>query len=174
MYPFIQNNFSIYRLYVFAGGYRSHSKFVYKQDYVFNISKCKQMLLSRKRNSATHPLMLLNGFPLEIMRSYKYLGFLMTSDLSWRDHIGFLCSKAKKMLRLLYRQFSSNSSSRTMKKLYLPLVRPLMECGGEVWHPHFPKTYRHWILCRSLPSGYVPDNGQQITNQCWTNLNFPT
>ena len=110
----------------------------------FNISKCKQMLLSRKKNSVAPTSMLLNGCPLQIVRSYRYLGFLITSDLSWSDHIGFLCSKAKKMLGLLYRQFSNNSSSLTMKKLYLSLVRPLLEYGAEVWHPHLSKDI--WAL----------------------------
>ena len=105
----------------------------------FNVSKCKQMLLSRKRNPTTPTPMLLNGEPLEVVNSYKYLGFVITFDLSWSSHINYICSKAKKMLGMLYRQFSNHSSEPAMIRLYLTLVRPVLEYGAEVWHPHLIK-----------------------------------
>ena len=43
------------------------------------------------------------------------------------------------MLGLLYRQFSSNSNETALIRLYLTLVRPLLEYGAEVWHPHLIK-----------------------------------
>ena len=97
------------------------------------------MLLSRKRNPTTPTPMLLNGEPLEVVNSYKYLGFVITSDLSWSSHINYICSKAKKMLGMLYRQFSNHSSEPAMIRLYLTLVRPVLEYGAEVWHPHLIK-----------------------------------
>ena len=48
----------------------------------FNVSKCKQMLLSRKRNPTTPTPMLLNGEPLEVVNSYKYLGFVIPLTLA--------------------------------------------------------------------------------------------
>ena len=48
----------------------------------FNITKCKQMLLSCKRNPTVSVPLLLNGLPLQIVNSYKYLGFIISSDLS--------------------------------------------------------------------------------------------
>ena len=105
----------------------------------FNITKCKQMLLSRKRNPTVSIPLLLNGLPLQIVNSYKYLGFIISSDLSWSNHIEYICNKAKRMLGILYRQFSSNSNETALIRLYLTLVRPLLEYGAEVWHPHLIK-----------------------------------
>ena len=48
-------------------------------------------------------------------------------------------NKAKRMLGLLYRQFSSNSNVTALIRLYLTLVRPLLEYGAEVWHSHLIK-----------------------------------
>ena len=64
----------------------------------FNESKCKLMQISRKGNPTTpiSPL-LLNGSQLE------YLGVLISSDLSWSQHIESVCSKARKILGLIYR-----------------------------------------------------------------------
>ena len=43
------------------------------------------------------------------------------------------------MLGMLYRQFSNHSSEPAMIRLYLTLVRPVLEYGAEVWHPHLIK-----------------------------------
>ena len=50
----------------------------------FNTSKCNYMMLSRKRSPTTpfHPLML-NGLYLNRVECFKYLGVLLSSDLSW-------------------------------------------------------------------------------------------
>ena len=105
----------------------------------FNGSKCKQMLLSRKKKPTVCIPMVLNGQPLQIVKSFKYLGLMISSDLGWSTHIQYICSKAKKMLGILYRQFSSNATESTMVKLYLSQVRPLLEYGVEVWHPYLSK-----------------------------------
>ena len=88
----------------------------------FNITKCKQMLLSRKRNPTVSVPLLLNGLPLQIVNSYKYLGFIISSDLSWSNHIEYICNKAKRMLGILYRQFSSNSNETALIPLQILLL----------------------------------------------------
>ena len=66
-----------------------------------NPSKCKYMVLTKKRfpseNSGTLSLQL-GGTTLEKVESFKYLGVLLKSDLSWSDHITGVCSKAKRIL----------------------------------------------------------------------------
>ena len=54
----------------------------------FNTSKCKYMTISRKRSPVTPTsLLLLNGTPIEKVETFKYLGLLISSDLSWTSHI---------------------------------------------------------------------------------------
>ena len=43
----------------------------------FNGSKCKQMLLSRKKKPTVCIPMVLNGQPLQIVNSFKYLGLMI-------------------------------------------------------------------------------------------------
>ena len=49
------------------------------------------------------------------MEIFKYLGVLLSRNLSWSDHISELCIKARKILGLLYRQFYDSVDIATLK-----------------------------------------------------------
>ena len=76
----------------------------------FNGAKCKFMMVSRKRNHITPSLPLcLNGAALETVPTFKYLGVLLSSDsLSWSNHVQSICSKARKLIGLLYNHYSDS------------------------------------------------------------------
>ena len=94
----------------------------------FDTAKCKYIIISRKKSPTIpgHPLVLL-GSPMQKVDCYKYLGLLMTKDLTWSAHITSICSKAKKILGLTYRRFFTSSNQETIKQLYISLVRPHLE-----------------------------------------------
>ncbi len=103
----------------------------------FNAAKCKFMFVSRKKRHTHLNLSIsLNGFPLESTLTFKYLGLLITSDLSWNTHIHNICSKAKHILGLLYRRFYRHSDLKTLRQLYVSLV---WEYAAQVWSPHLQK-----------------------------------
>ena len=102
-----------------------------------NSAKCKYMTISRKRgNSADQVQLSVNGTPLEHVQSSKYLGLTISSDLSWSAHIISTCSKARKLIGLLYRRFYSNTTSESLLELYRVIVRPHLEYAATVWDPH--------------------------------------
>ena len=108
----------------------------------FNSSKCKYKLVSRKRQPSLPPTLTLNGCTLEEVECFKYLGLLLSSesDMSWSPHIESTCSKAKKILGLLYRRFYGNTDGAALVQLYQFLVRPHMEYASEVWDPYIQKN----------------------------------
>lgn len=57
------------------------------------------------------------GSELEEVEIFKYLGVLVSNNLSWSDHISKLCAKARKILGLLYRQFDNNAVQKFALKL---------------------------------------------------------
>ena len=61
----------------------------------FNSSKCKFIVVSHKRDPIMpEASLLLFGNALEQVSSYKYLGVLLTGDLSWSLQIESVCQKA--------------------------------------------------------------------------------
>ena len=96
----------------------------------FNISKCKYyMIISCKRNPPVLDVLLqLFGSPFERVDSYKYLGMLLTGDLSWSLQVESVCQKAQCILGLLYtRRFYGQASQESLKMFYHSLVRPHLE-----------------------------------------------
>ena len=92
-----------------------------------NRGKCKYMIVSKKHRAtlSTGVSLCLGGTTLEEVECYKYLGVLVKNNLTWSDHIAGICSKAKQILGMLYRQFYNNSSPETLKQLYLSFISVL-------------------------------------------------
>ena len=105
-----------------------------------NSKKCKYMIISRlQKKSIPNCAIQLSGQPLERVRQYKYLGVVITEDLTWSTHISKITSKARKVVGLIYRQFYSMSSTPSLLQLYISLVRPHLEYASPVWDPFLVK-----------------------------------
>ena len=68
------------------------------------------------------------GQTLQRVDTYKYLGLLVSSDLRWSNHVGSICSKARKLLRMLYRRLYTHSNSDALFHLSIPCTSPLGVC----------------------------------------------
>ena len=101
----------------------------------------------------------LSTHQLERVQCYKYLGLLLSHDLNWSAHIQSTCSKAKKILGLLYQQFSNNTNSEVMAKVYLSLVRPHLEYGAQVWNPYLAKDRN---ALENVHFEFVQDYGMNV------------
>ena len=105
-----------------------------------NSKKCKYMIISRlRKKSVPNCAIQLNDQALERVRQYKYLGVVITEDLTWSTYISKITSKARKVVGLIYRQFYSMSSTPSLLQLYISLVRPHLEYASPVWDPFLVK-----------------------------------
>ena len=75
----------------------------------------------------------------EKVQSYRYLGVLITADLTWSGHVASVCTKAGKHLGFLYRKFYNYAEPKTLKTLYVVIIRPHLEYAVPVWDPHLKK-----------------------------------
>ena len=88
------------------------------------------------------PDLFLDNVSLERVQYFKYLGILLAADLSWTHHNEAICSKARKLLGLLYRRFYEHADPSALQQLYLSLVRPHLAYGCHVWDPNLQKDKR--------------------------------
>ena len=108
------------------------------QYLTLNPAKCKAMLISNKKSYAP-PSITINQTPIESVREFKYLGVLLTSNLSWSSHVKAVCSKARRLIGMIYRRFYKFCNTATLRQLYVSFVRPHLEYASPVWRPHLKK-----------------------------------
>ena len=104
-----------------------------------NTQKCSFMPVTRKRTGMCPPTLHLCCQPLQVVDSYKYLGILLSSDLSWTQHIDSICGKARKLTGLtglIYRRFYQHSNPESLFQMYISLVRPHLEYASQIWNPY--------------------------------------
>ena len=70
--------------------------------------------------------------PLETITTHKHLGIVLSSNLEWGSHVDEVTSKAKRLLGFIRRIVGSNDHA-TMKKLFVVLVRPVIEYCAPLW-----------------------------------------
>ena len=120
-------------------GTRASQSYKYSHYLTFSSSKCKYMIISRKKNPSHPPALKLGSSALDRVYSYRYLGLLLTLSLCWTEHINDICAKAKRMVALLYRRFYKDASPQNLFQMYLVLVRPHTEYASQVWDSHLQK-----------------------------------
>ena len=97
------------------------------------------MIISRKHNSSLRPTLRRGSTPLKRVHMYKYLGVILTSNLSWSEHINSVCMKARRLIGLLYRRFYVHTNQLTLFKLYTAMIRHHLEYACQVWNPYIWK-----------------------------------
>ena len=99
-------------------------------------SRLTQLL--HKWGLAFRPLTLttVSNVQLERVEQFRYLGVIVSSDLSWSPQIQAIVCRGKRMLGSIYRKYYKFSHPATMLKLYIAFVRPILEYVSFVWASH--------------------------------------
>jgi hypothetical protein len=97
----------------------------------FNPSKTEELHFSRKRQHFPIDLVFDNKV-IEIVNSHKHLGVTLQMNGRWTEHIDQTTRRANKRLDII-RSFNKSMDRRSMEKLYISYVRPILEYGGTVW-----------------------------------------
>ena len=92
-----------------------------------NSSKSKYIFFSHKSFSYfdSFSKLTISQSPIELVSSFRYLGIILSSSLSWSPHISFVCNKSRKILGLLFRhllQLSLDSTSPLFAQFWNTVV----------------------------------------------------
>ena len=82
----------------------------------------------------------------------------LSYDLSWNSHVDGIVSKARKRVFLIYQLKRAGIGQRDLVRIYISVIRPVVEYACPAWHTHLPK--------------YVSDNIELIKKRCMKNI-FP-
>lgn len=99
---------------------------VVKSEYMIISSKQRLMKLSRE------PIIKIGNCLLKRVNSTKTLGVIIDENLTWNDHILYICKKASKGLGIM-RQIRDFIPSESLEKIYFTMVLPHLEYCTPVW-----------------------------------------
>ena len=78
------------------------------------------------------------GNQIERVGSHKLLGVVIQDDFKWSNHIDKITKKGSKRLHILRVLRCSLIPANDLLKVYLFLIRPVLEYCCPVWHPNLP------------------------------------
>jgi hypothetical protein len=99
----------------------------------FSPPKTEEVVISRKRNPSIHPQAVMDNQPIKRVHNHKHLGLIISKDLTWNVHIEDILDKANRRLGVL-RHLKYKLDRLSLERIYLGLIRPLLEYGDIVWH----------------------------------------
>ena len=102
-----------------------------------NVSKTKFLLVSKSRNVLLMDVEV-GSHSLPPCESVKYLGVILSSDLSWSEHIRSTCKMANRQLGLIHRKLG-NASPRVRHAIFQSTILPRLDYCCAVWDPHLRK-----------------------------------
>lgn len=97
-----------------------------------NADKTKSIVFSTKQVKPFHSPLMMKGKIIEALDSHSHLGLILSSNLSWREHIFYIHQKASKRVHMLKcLKFKLNRD--ILITLYKSFIRPIFEYADCVW-----------------------------------------
>ena len=111
----------------------SISQWCNESQMLLNSSKSVQMRVTRKRSPLGSNYCIQNS-PLQLVHEFKYLGVIISSNLSRNSHISWTAPKASAKLWSLKRRLK-HCTPATKLAIYTTVMRPDLEYADVVWDP---------------------------------------
>ena len=97
-----------------------------------NAIKTETMITSRKRHKPHHPDLIMDNIVLQEIIRHRHLGITFSSDLTWHNHIVEITTKRWQRFNTL-RALKFKFDRKSLERLYISFVRPVMEYSWTVW-----------------------------------------
>ena len=128
-----------------------------QNDMRLNSEKCKEMIIDFSRNySLTSGIrsVTIGEQVLERVEHAKMLGVTISNNLAWSKHVDNIVSKAGKRVYMLYQLKRAGISQLDLVKIYVSVIRPVLEYACPVWSTKYLSDAIEMIQKRVLRSIY--------------------
>lgn len=109
----------------------------------FHPKKCKVLRITNKRKPIISNYKI-HDEELETVDKAKYLGVTINKNLSWKDHVNVIVSKATNVRQFLQRNLQT-CSNEIKAQCYKTFVRPIIEYASPVWSPNNNESLSHKV-----------------------------
>ena len=101
-----------------------------------NAKKTKEMLIyfGRKFDKDVVTSVTLNSDQIDRVDTFKLLGVIFSSDLSWASHVSYLLSKVSKRYYLIFQLVRVGVAQHDIIRIYCAIIRSVLEYACAVWH----------------------------------------
>ena len=103
-----------------------------RSKFQLNPSKCKEFVVSFKRNQPNFPPISINGSQIERVEK-------LSRDLKWNDHVDKIVNKASKRIYLLKQLKRFGLDAGDLKCFYVASIRSILEYSCQVFHYGLPE-----------------------------------
>ncbi len=101
------------------------------------------MTIARVERKRLHKLYTLAGVVLSHVQEAKYLGILISDELSWTKHTRMVSSKANSIIGLLHRNvYLYHCPVQLRGQAFISLIRSRLEYSATAWDPHLAKDIK--------------------------------
>ena len=97
----------------------------------FSPPKTEEMVITTK-TPRPHPDLKFGTEIIKRVTSHKHLGVILTNNLTWKEHVDSVVSRATKRLGIL-KSLKYKLDRRTLEIIYKSYIRPIMEYADIVW-----------------------------------------
>lgn len=91
--------------------------------------------MAKKSSASAVPPIVVNQCTIDRVKTFKLLGIVFNSKLTWDDHVLYILAKVSKRLYYIRQLVKSGVSLKDIVCIYCSLIRSILEYGCAVWHP---------------------------------------
>lgn len=99
-----------------------------------NVGKTKELVVDFRRRSHSPSPLLINGAPVEIVQTTKYLGLHISSDFRWTINTSFIIRKANQRMYFLRKLKQAGVSSTVLAAFYRCVVEGTLTYSITTWY----------------------------------------
>jgi len=107
-----------------------------------NTKKTKEMLIyfGKKIDKETVASVTLDNDQIDRVDTFKLLGVIFSSDLSWGPHVSYLLGKVSKRYYLIFQLARLGVAPLDIISIYCAIIRSILEYACAVWHSGLTTT----------------------------------